>query len=429
MSRSGEIHESAVSVRTKAWAALLTEADVPSVVDPDAWDVRSAALDTLAGHLHEEHELTSAVGSDQRAVSAYASDVASVGASLGISGTDTWAVLSDAVEQVADTRENHAAVKALRESHNEATHKREALAEKQAGLEAVVTGLRADDDLDEVVKRSREVADEHEREQTYLEQVRTAMRPGTDLEELVTRLTGFEAADLETQEAEARANLDDALEARDVARDKFSDAQASLRKAEQVGDAATMRAREIEAGEVLAANVAEYVQTRVMITALQRLLAAEEPDHETALLTHASTLVRRLTGGRVTGLTVEERAGEHRLRIEADGLGEGIPEELSQGTADQVYLALRLAGIRQMQMRAVAEGSSALPVVLDDILVAHDDGRTAVALEVLAEEAQDQQILLMTHHSAVAEAARLTSAKVVTLAPLTQLAVTTPPGL
>ena len=415
--------------RTKAWADLLAEADVPSVVDPDAWDVRSAALDTLAGYLQEEHELTSAVASDQRAVSAYASDVARVGASLGIPDTDTWAVLSAAIEQVADTRENHAAAKALRENHDKATGKRQELSGKQAGLEAVIAGLRADDDLDEVVERSREVATEHEREQTHLEQVRAAMRAGTDLEELLTRLTALESADLATQEAEARASLDEALEARDAARDKYSDAQASLRKAEQVGDAATLRAREIEAGEVLAAEVVEYVQTKVMITALQRLLAAEEPDHETALLTHAATLVRRLTGGRVTGLTVEERAGEHRLRVEADGLEEGVPEELSQGTADQVYLALRLAGIRQMQMSAVTEGFSTLPVVLDDILVAHDDGRTAVALEVLVEEAQDQQILLMTHHSAVAEAARLTSAKVVTLAPLAQLAVTTPPGL
>src|SRR5450830_444318 len=159
--------------------------------------------------------------------------------------------------------------------------------------------------------------------------------------------SSLEAADLETREADARTNLDAALEARDAARDAALGAQASLREAEQVGDAATMHAREIEAAEVLAADVVEYVQTKVMTAALERLLAAEEPDHDTALLTHASTLARRLTGGRVAGLTVEERAGEHRLRIEADGLGEGIPGELSQGTADQVYLALRLAGIRQ----------------------------------------------------------------------------------
>jgi uncharacterized protein YhaN len=158
-----------------------------------------------------------------------------------------------------------------------------------------------------------------------------------------------------------------------------------------------------------------------MITALERLLSAEEPDNDSALLTHASSLVSRLTSGRVSGLTVEDLAGERRLRIEADGLGEGVPAELSAGTADQVYLALRLAGIRQMQLRAMAEGVSTLPVVLDDILVTHDDGRTAIALEVLAEEARDQQILLMTHHGAVAAAARLTSATVVTLNPLAQI--------
>lgn len=406
---------------SQAWADVLMEARVPSVVDPAAWDVRSAALDELAGHLHEEHTLTSAVSSDQQAVSDFASDVATVGTSLGIPGTDTWAVLSDAIGHVTDTRKNQAAVNALLESLDKATRKHEGLSGKLVGVDAVVTGLQADDDLDEVVERSREVAGEREREQTYLEQMRHAARAGTDLEKLLTRLTGLEAADLTSQEADARANLDAALEDRDTARDKFLDAQASLHEAEQIGDAATMHAREIEAAEILVADVVEYVQTKVMITALERLLTAEEPDNDTALLTHASTLVRRLTGGRVTGLTVEDRAGERRLRIEADGLGEGIPAELSAGTADQVYLALRLAGIRQMQMRAMAEGVSTLPVVLDDILVTHDDGRTAVALEILAEEAQDQQILLMTHHGAVAEAARLTSATVVTLAPLAQL--------
>lgn len=408
----------------RAWADLLAEAGVPSVVDPDAWDVRSASLDALVDHLHEEHALTSAVASDQQALSDYSSSVDTVGASLGISGTDTWAVLLAAVAQVTDTRKNQAVVSELRETSDKATRKGEGLAGRLGGVDAVISGLRsADDDLDEVVERSREAAAEREREHTFLEQLRHAARAGTDLEVLVTRLAGLQAADLESQEADARTTLDAALETRDAARDDFLEAQASLREAEQVGDAATIHAREIEAAEVLAAEVAEYVQTKVMVTALERLLAAEEPDHDSALLTHASTLVRRLTGGRVTGLTVEERAGERRLRIEAAALDEGVAAELSDGTADQVYLALRLAGIRQMQMRAVAEGFSTLPVVLDDILVTHDDGRTAVALEVLAEEARDQQILLMTHHDAVAQAARLTNANatVVTLAPLAQL--------
>lgn len=403
-------------VLAHAWADLLTDVGVPSVVDPGAWEVRWEAIRELSDLLHKGHELMTTITTDEKATDAYATQVLAVGGLLGISGRDTWAVLSEAVGQVADTRKNQAAVNALRESLEKTTRRREGLTGSLAGHEAVIARLQTGDDLEEVVERSSEVARERARESTSLEQLRLAARAETDLDALVTRLAGLDAVDLAANEAAAQTSLDEASGARDVARDALVEAQTSLRAAERIGDAATMRARETEAAEVLAADVAEYVQTRVMITALTRLLAVEEPDHDTALLTHASQLVARLTQGRVTGLTVEERAGRRRLRIEAGGLGEGVPDELSEGTADQVYFALRLAGIRQLQMRAVADGVSTLPVVLDDILVTHDDERTAVALEVLVEESRDQQILLMTHHNAVAEAARLTNATVVKLA-------------
>jgi uncharacterized protein YhaN len=412
----------------QVWADLLTDAGVPAVVDPDAWEVRWGAIKELSDLLHEGHELMAAVATDEKAEAAYATDVLAVGGLLGVSGRDTWAVLSETVRHVADTRKSQAAASTLRESLDKATRKREGLTVALVGHEAVIARLQTDDDLDEVIARSSEVARERGREGTSLEQLRLAARAETDLEGLVMRLAGLDAVDLAVNEVEAKTRLDEAFKARDVARDGLVEAQTSLRAAERIGDAASMHAREIEAAEALASDVAEYVQTRVMMTALTRLLAVEEPDHDTALLKHASKLVRRLTEGCVTALTVEERASKRRLRIEAAGLGQGVQDELSEGTADQVFLALRLAGIRQMQESAVADGSSTLPVVFDDILVAHDDERTAVALEVLAEEARDQQILLMTHHNAVAEAARLASALVVRLAPPAQGLPATPAG-
>jgi uncharacterized protein YhaN len=410
----------------QAWADLLTEGGVPPVVDPDAWEVRWGAINELSGLLHEGHELMAAIATDEKAEAAYATDVLAVGALLGVSGRDTWAVLSETVRHVAETRKSQAAASALRESLDKATRKREGLSIALAGHEAVIARLQADDDLDEVIARSIEVARELGREGTSREQLRLAARAETDLDALVIRLAGLDSVDLAANEVEAKTRLDEAFTARDVARDALVGAQASLRDAERIGDAASMHAREIEAAEALASDVAEYVQTRVMMTALTRLLSVEEPDHDTALLKHASELVRRLTEGRVSALTVEERASRRRLRIEAAGLGEGVRDELSEGTADQVFLALRLAGIRQMQESAVADGFCTLPVVFDDILVAHDDERTAVALEVLAEESRDQQILLMTHHNAVAEAARLASALVVRLAPSAQHVPATP---
>jgi uncharacterized protein YhaN len=66
---------------------------------------------------------------------------------------------------------------------------------------------------------------------------------------------------------------------------------------------------------------------------------------------------------------------------------------LSDGSADQLFLALRLASIEQR----VRDGQ-AVPCVFDDILVNFDDQRAAAALKVLAEMSGQNQILLFTHH-------------------------------
>ena len=60
----------------------------------------------------------------------------------------------------------------------------------------------------------------------------------------------------------------------------------------------------------------------------------------------------------------------------------------SEGTVDQLYLALRLAVAREL--------TPASPLVLDDALVRFDDQRHAAAMEILQEEAVQKQILLFT---------------------------------
>ena len=67
---------------------------------------------------------------------------------------------------------------------------------------------------------------------------------------------------------------------------------------------------------------------------------------------------------------------------------------LSQGAADQLYWAVRLA-ISDMVLPA----ENAVPIVLDDALVNFDDGRMAAALDYLVELSKTRQILLMTCQS------------------------------
>ena len=54
--------------------------------------------------------------------------------------------------------------------------------------------------------------------------------------------------------------------------------------------------------------------------------------------------------------------------------------EMSTGSRDQVYLALRLANLEQY-----LEKNEPLPLIADDILVGFDDDRAKACLQVLAE--------------------------------------------
>jgi uncharacterized protein YhaN len=63
----------------------------------------------------------------------------------------------------------------------------------------------------------------------------------------------------------------------------------------------------------------------------------------------------------------------------------------SDGTADQLYLALRLAVAEEL--------TPSSPLVLDDALVRFDDTRLAAAMEILKEESQTKQVILFTCQS------------------------------
>ncbi len=86
------------------------------------------------------------------------------------------------------------------------------------------------------------------------------------------------------------------------------------------------------------------------------------------------------------------RPGSETARVEA----------MSEGTRDQLYLALRLALIESYASRAEAP-----PFIGDDIFASFDDARSGAGLEALAAIGDRVQPILFTHHLHVVEAARV----------------------
>src|SRR5690606_21604399 len=88
---------------------------------------------------------------------------------------------------------------------------------------------------------------------------------------------------------------------------------------------------------------------------------------------------------------------------------------MSDGTADQLYLALRLASVDEYLSRA-----HALPFVADDLLINFDDARAAAGCRVLAELGQKTQVLFFTHHRHLVDIARATLGEAVNVISLGQ---------
>lgn len=145
-----------------------------------------------------------------------------------------------------------------------------------------------------------------------------------------------------------------------------------------------------------------WCRAKIAAEILRREIERYREENQGPLLGSTSALFSRLTRGGFKGV----RAGfddkdQASIRcVRADG-SEVEVEGLSEGTRDQLYLALRLASLRRH-----AEIAGPMPVVLDDVLVHFDDERSRAALVALAELAETMQIVFFTHHERNVELAR-----------------------
>ena len=103
----------------------------------------------------------------------------------------------------------------------------------------------------------------------------------------------------------------------------------------------------------------------------------------------AQELFARLTGGRYERFVLGEDLSVQAAAADEDVLHS--QQWRSDGTVDQLYLALRLAVAQELIPQ--------VPLVLDDALVRFDDTRLAAALEILRQEAENTQVILFTCQS------------------------------
>lgn len=115
------------------------------------------------------------------------------------------------------------------------------------------------------------------------------------------------------------------------------------------------------------------------------------------LVNRGGEIFRKLTLERFYGLRVSmnENGEPFLVGIRENG-SEVFVEGMSEGTADQLYLSLRLACLEEILKRR-----GPYPFVMDDVLVHFDERRSRAALEVFSELGKKTQVLYLTHQESI----------------------------
>ena len=124
-------------------------------------------------------------------------------------------------------------------------------------------------------------------------------------------------------------------------------------------------------------------------------------EKQAPLLQRAGQLFSILTDNSFTDLQLEFDQDDniHLTGVRRDG-GNVPVSGMSTGTADQLYLALRVAAVEDYLGHA-----QPLPFVADDLFINFDDARAAAGFRVLGELARKTQVLFFTHHQHLLEIA------------------------
>lgn len=143
--------------------------------------------------------------------------------------------------------------------------------------------------------------------------------------------------------------------------------------------------------EELARLQEEYDAIALAMTALEQANTTLQNRFSPALGARAAEIFAALTAGKYDKVLLSSD-----LSLSAEAAGDPMSrsiQQLSQGAADQLYLAVRLA-ICDMVLPAEKH----VPLILDDALVTFDDDRLRTALDYLLSESKNRQILLFTCH-------------------------------
>jgi uncharacterized protein YhaN len=395
---------------TNAWQASLKALQFPATATPETVEAQINAIDDMreaAARINDlRHERIEKI---ERDVKAFEAEVAALRQATAphLEGADPEGAvleLDRLAAEAARVRDLKVAkdsdIEGLQEKIDECNESSRGARETITQLQ-LTAGVASIDDLRIAIQRS----DEMRVLGAELDRLTAALTQdgdGLSVTELSAECSGSDLDAIAAKDQtvtgevqELRNRLMEARETRNATRQAFEAIGGDDRAARDAADRQAALAEMTEIAE-------QYLRLRATILLLEWAIDRYRREKQAPMLKRAGELFAILACGSFQTLQLEfdEHDNAQLAGIRQDGRRVPVAG-MSTGTADQLYLALRVAAIEDY-----LDHAEPMPFIADDLFVNFDDKRAAAGFRVLGELAKMTQVLFFTHHEHLLEVAR-----------------------
>lgn len=294
------------------------------------------------------------------------------------------------------------------EQEQQATHWRRSLAEARVGVDRLksqlstakaglqplmtVSGARDHDGLRIAIARS----DRRRQLQDAMMAAEQGLRLGADglsAAEAIGEVDAVDTSQLPMRVAELAARIQASTASQTDVSAQLSVARAELGRVTGSDEAARAEAEKQQALAEMSQALERYVKVRTAERLLKWSIDRYRETRQGPMLGRASDIFAGLTLGSFEQLSVDFDSEPLALQGKRPD-GRLVPVEgMSEGSRDQLYLALRLAALHLH-----LDHAHVLPFIADDLFINYDDARSQAGLRALGDLSRVTQVVFLTHH-------------------------------
>ena len=384
------------------WQGWVQGRKLPESLAPDTMIEFLGRLDTARAKLEQVSQMRKRVAAIEADIAQYADLLHPLalrhGDSLAKDDPSRIALVADTLIEKFDgvrdmVTQRDQAKKQVEEHQQQLEQKKLRLFEAEKALEALLDAGRTKD-AEEFRHKARQHAERRELNQqksAFLSRLQILSGTGDRLEAFRQSLAQSDPQHLDDQAAALLRRTSELEGSRNTMREERGSIETRLNQLTSEEESSAFRVHRNTLMEQLREGAREWSKLTLAEAILERSRLKFERERQPSVIQHAQSFFYTVTGQRYDRLYAP--VGQQTITVMDQTGTSKQPAELSRGTREQLYLALRFGLIREF-----GEHAERLPVVVDEVLVNFDPERASQAAAGLVDLAQTNQVIVFTCH-------------------------------